>query len=937
MTKTSDTQRSKRWIIVAGAVGIVGIGGIAAVALTSQKSAQGYLADAQVQVEKGELSAALIQLRNAVQKEPANATARYQLAVVSLRAGDPVSAEKEAKVALERGFSEDLVLPVLAAAYLDQGKFQILLETIPEGSRSRETEGEIRTQRGMAFLGLRDIAAAERSFQSVLAIDPRKLRAEIGLARVESVRQDFKSAEARLDKVLTQQPSAEIAGEAYMLKGQLRRMDKDIQGALQAYSKIIEITPGNLRARIERAQILAEQNQVDSAATDIRYVLDRVPNHPVAVYLQAWTFLQKKDETAAYEVLQRQGTGLARYAPSLLLMGRLQINRNQPEAAQTNLAQYLQAAPNHIEVRLFLANLLLRKDLPDQAITILRGAPAQSAGDVRILRMLASASLRAGRVNEAGAWLDKAAVASTDARTRTQVAIDRVSLGQTDAAIKDLDSALEMDPKASDAKTLLVVTYLRQGQIDEAERVAKSLQADDPTNPIPDNLLGGISMARGDREAARKSFEAALGKKSDFLPALTNLAKLDIADRNFNGAVRRYTTIHEQNPQNLDAMVALAELEQRLGHPEQGMAWLTKAISVDPKAVAPRLTMINLLLLQRDNAKAMAVARELRKLEPDNLEAMDALARVQILSGEAAQAADTYRSLVEAAPTPNNHERLAQILIAAGNPANAKTALRNGLTANPEAASLVAELTSLLQRTGEGDEALKVAKEWKAKHPQSVAGDLIIANILAMQGNYKDAVNAAEQAYGKEQSSMTAIALARTRVALGDGAGAASGLQEFLKSAPKDAAARELLASLHLSARQYDSALTESEEVLKVQPTNPIVLNNLAWLYSQKGDARALEYAERANALAPNAPAIMDTLGYILVRKGDVNRGVPLLRQAYEMSKKSPEIGYHLAVGLEKSGQAAEARAVLEAVLNDATSFDDKAEAKKLFDSMPVR
>jgi putative PEP-CTERM system TPR-repeat lipoprotein len=384
-------------------------------------------------------------------------------------------------------------------------------------------------------------------------------------------------------------------------------------------------------------------------------------------------------------------------------------------------------------------------------------------------------------------------------------------------------------------------------------------------------------------------------------------------------------------------MIALADLEQRLNHPEQATAWLAKAISTNPQAVAPRLTLVNLMLVQRDNAKALAAARELRQLFPDNPNAIEAMGRAQILSGDAAGAADTYRALVSAAPTVPNHERLAQVLIAGGDPAGAKTALRNGTKANPEAASLVSELTSLMQRTGEGEEALKVAKEWQAKNPKSIAGDLIVANILALQGNYKDAASAAEQAYSKEQSSVTAIALAKTRLALGDGAGAATGLQEFLKGSPKDSQARELLASVHISARQYDRAIVESEEVLKVQPANPVVLNNLAWLYSLKSDSRALEYAERAHAIAPNAPAITDTLGYILVRKGDVERGLPLLKQAYDASKNAPEIGYHLAVALEKSGQAAEARAVLEAVLNDPAAFEDKAEARKLFESIPAR
>jgi predicted Zn-dependent protease len=119
-----------------------------------------------------------------------------------------------------------------------------------------------------------------------------------------------------------------------------------------------------------------------------------------------------------------------------------------------------------------------------------------------------------------------------------------------------------------------------------------------------------------------------------------------------------------------------------------------------------------------------------------------------------------------------------------------------------------------------------------------------------------------------------------------------------------------------------------------LQPNNPVVLNNLAWLYHRSKDSRALDFAERAHSLAPRSPAIMDTLGYILVTGGDAKRGVPLLKEAYDSSQKMPEIGYHLAAGLAKSGQSAEARTVLQEVMADQRTFDDKAEAKKLLDSL---
>lgn len=934
MTNKAGKRRSNRLAIAAVVLGVVGLGGVAVLMLAPSRNAQQYMADAQAFVAKGDLSSALIQLRNAVQREPGNANARYQLAVVSLRANDAVSAEKEIKVAQERGLSDDIVLPILGAAYLEQGKFDVLINSIPEGSRSVETESEVRVLRGMAQLGLRDIEGAEASFKSALALHPEKDRAEIGLARVDASRQEIKSAEGRIAKVLSRSPGPELTAEALMLKGQVRRLDKDNEGAIVAYSKVIESNPSLLRARLERAQTYLELGKNDEAAPDVGYVLQRIPNHPLAVNFRALIDVQKGNMDAAYDLLQRQGAQLNRFAPNLLLMARLQYDRNQLEAAQSNLSQFLQASPGNVDARLMLANLLLRKNLPDQAISVLRAAPADS-DDVRIYRLLASASMRAGRVADAGTWLDKAATVANTPTARTQLAVERLSLGQTDAAIKDLDNAIEMDPKATDSRVLLVVTQLRQGKLDEAEAGAKKLQADLPDNPLPDNLLGGITLARGDRVAARQYFESAVRKKNDFLPAMLNIAKLDVAEGKFDDAVKQYKTIVDQNPSNMEVMIALAELSLRRQQPAEAESWLTKAIEVKSDAVLPRIALINFHLSQKDFGKAMTAARELRQIAPSNSDAIDALGRVQVASGDVAGAVETYRSLVSVAPSvPLAHERLAQVLVASRDIAGAKTALRNGMAANPDAASTVGELTNLLQRSGEADEALSVARDWQRRHPDLAAGDLLVGGILMQQSKFSDAVVSFTSAQRKASSSQGIIALARARVAAGNAEAAVKDLQSWLKQQPRDSTAREFLATILIERKQYDQAEVESEELLKLQPSNPIILNNLAWLYSQRGDSRAVEYADKAHSLAPNAPAIMDTLGYILVRAGNTDRGVPLLRQAYDASQKNPEIGYHLATGLAKAGQRSEARALLETVMSDQRPFDEKADAKKLFDSL---
>src|SRR5262249_728176 len=61
--------------------------------------AQGFMA-------KGDWQSALIELKNAVQADPDNAAARFDLGLVYLRLGDPPSAEKELREARDHGFDE---------------------------------------------------------------------------------------------------------------------------------------------------------------------------------------------------------------------------------------------------------------------------------------------------------------------------------------------------------------------------------------------------------------------------------------------------------------------------------------------------------------------------------------------------------------------------------------------------------------------------------------------------------------------------------------------------------------------------------------------------------------------------------------------------------------------------------------------------------------
>ena len=107
-------------------------------------SVEKYLQDAQQYRQKGDNKAAIIQLKNVLQKNADHAEARYQLGIIYNELGDYLSAEKELEKARRLGYARDKAELALAQALLGQREFQKVLDLIqaqPEASVGKTLAG----------------------------------------------------------------------------------------------------------------------------------------------------------------------------------------------------------------------------------------------------------------------------------------------------------------------------------------------------------------------------------------------------------------------------------------------------------------------------------------------------------------------------------------------------------------------------------------------------------------------------------------------------------------------------------------------------------------------------------------------------------------------------------------------------------------------------
>ncbi|MDQ3261974.1 MAG: tetratricopeptide repeat protein, partial [Pseudomonadota bacterium] len=71
-------------------------------------------------------------------------------------------------------------------------------------------------------------------------------------------------------------------------------------------------------------------------------------------------------------------------------------------------------------------------------------------------------------------------------------------------------------------------------------------------------------------------------------------------------------------------------------------------------------------------------------------------------------------------------------------------------------------------------------------------------------------------------------------------------------------------------------------------------------------------------------------LAMLLLDAGKTARAVELLQAAADKAPDSPEINYHLAQALEKSGARDKAKSLLERILASGKKFPEESEARAL-------
>jgi putative PEP-CTERM system TPR-repeat lipoprotein len=902
----------------------------AVLAACTGESPDALIASSKDFIAKNDNKAAVIQLKNALQKDPNLGEARLLLGKTLLDSGDVTGAEVELRKALALNYARERTLPLLAKAMLASGQAKKLIDEFAKAEvPAGEASANLNTTLSIAYSTQGKAEAAQTALDAALAAQADYAPAKLLEARNKAANQKLDEAGNIVDGVLAKNPRDH---EALLLKGFLQAAKGDGEGALAFHRKAVEAKPDFLPAHAAIISSLFAQQKFDEANKQIEALKKVAPGHPQTLYFQAQASYQRQDYKTARELTQQ----LLKIGPnnpnSLQLAGAIEFQLRSYPQAEAFLTQALQQSPGLPLARRLLVVSYLRSGQPVKALAALQPVIKSIDNDASFLALAGETYLQNGDANKAAEYFTKASkLEPNDAGKKTALGLAHMAQGHTASALDELEQ-ISLSDKGTTADLALIATYLRNNQSDKALKAIATLDKKQPDNPATQNLRGRTLLAQKDVQGARQSFEKALALNPGFFPAASSLAALDMADKKPDDARKRFESVLAADPKNTQAMLGLAALRAAAnGSVDEVAGLIGKAVTTSPSDVMPRLALTQYYLEHKEAKKALAAANDAVAAIPDKPEILDALGRSQQAAGDLNQALITYTKLASLQPSsPVPHMRMAEIYLNGKNKLDAEKSLKHALELKPDLVDVQRGLILLALDAKNNAGALAIARQVQKQRPTEAVGFALEGDVHAAVKELPEAISSYRSAMKLTQAPEIAIKLYSLLLTSGNGGEAEKIATAWHREHPKDIGLHLHQGDIANARKDFAQAVQHYRAALDIQPDNPLILNNLAWALGQQKSPKAIEYAEKANQLAPNQPALMDTLAMLLAAKGEPAKAIDLLRRALVIAPQAAPIQLNLAKTLIGAGKKDEARKELEALAKLGDKFPGQDEVSRL-------
>jgi tetratricopeptide (TPR) repeat protein len=413
----------------------------------------------------------------------------------------------------------------------------------------------------------------------------------------------------------------------------------------------------------------------------------------------------------------------------------------------------------------------------------------------------------------------------------------------------------------------------------ESEPSLKEAQATAASKPGDYQALFNLGRAYlndGQLNKALEQFQAVLKVQADYLPALLGIAEVALRVSIPNAALRYATELLRLKPGDSAATVISAVAYEKLGQPEDAANLLDDFLKQNPYDTDALLESGFVRRQQKQYAEAEKAFNLAYAIEPSNVRGL--------------------------------HE-LAEIRFALKQPEKAVEMVSRETSKDPRRSDLRKELAATEFRAGMYDKALvdyqSILEQFKDDPKQQAELYSRIALVYQKQGDFAHSID---------------------------------NFKKAVQIAPATAAYVASLAAVYDLAGNTQEALKAYGQAIKLDPGNPYVMNNAAYLLVRKGNDTdaddALRLVQIARRQLADVDEVTDTLGLVYLKKDMVDSACQIFQELTEKAAANPMFHYHYGMALAKKGDKPSALDQLQLALKNQPGKEDEKEINDLIQKL---
>ncbi|HXI38634.1 MAG TPA: tetratricopeptide repeat protein [Bryobacteraceae bacterium] len=723
---------------------------------------------------------------------------------------------------------------------------------------SRESREARYLASGKQMLAKKDYARAIIQFSNAAKMMPKDAEPRYQLALAYLAQRDFRTASGYLSTAVALNPKHD---QARLKLAELYAASKEKKKVEEAQQSIRDlINAGQTSAEALDALAITEWRlgSPQDAEKHLEEAVAKFPSDLASAVSLARMKQGHKDLAGAEAVLKKVAAQQPHSADALLALGQFYLNTGRPVDAESQFRRATEVDPKSGAALLTLAVLQARTGKLDQAEQSYARLSAFPEAQFRTYH----ASFLAARAkhNEAIAEAEKLSRQYPDDRAvRTLLTEEYLRTQRNADAVKLLTAALARNSKDFEALLQRSAIYLTLGRVDDAEKDLTSALHFHSDSPEAHFLMAKLHQARGASANQRQELGEALRLRPEYLQPRIQLAQVLISSGAAQAALDLMNAREVQPYRNNLAFLVARNWALLAVHQ---YAEARKEVDRGLAAVrAPNLLLQDayLKLDEKNYSAARASLAEALNRSPEDLRVLRLIVgsyAAQKQPAEGARMVQEYaRQHPKSAPV---QQFLAELLMADGHRAEARTALMAAKAADPKFTRADLALAQLDIAEGHVNEAAQRLSTLLAQNPKNPPAQLMLAGIEDSRGNRTAAIG---------------------------------GYKKILETQPDNLLVLNNLAyDLAENKEQQDEALRYAQKAAELAPDAPAVQNTLGWVLYHKGlYSMALPHLEKAADKDPTARHKCH-LAMVYLKMGDQKNGEENLAAAMKLDPNIPEI-----------------------------------------------